>query len=108
MVIESPLAHPLFALYMSTALHFSAVAGPHAASAVYVVNGVVGLSFMNLAKRWLIRTNPVLSVRYAYLAAAIVFASVSANGGIIGFAASHLTAGYPPSIAPPLCRKRVR
>ena len=172
-------------LYVAFPLYAGRLAGPHAASAVYVVNGVVGLSFMYLAKRWLIRTNPVLSVRYAYLAAAIVFASVSANAGIvwfllfiasytvietimlpsletitasldnngnestlfgmlsavsalagtagyylgswlilnasafatwtifgiigiIGFAASHLTAGYPPSIAPPLCRKRVR
>jgi len=65
-------------LYVAFPLYAGRLAGPHAASAVYVVNGVIGLAFMLAAKRWLVRTNPATSTMYAYLAAAIAFTSVAA------------------------------
>lgn len=65
-------------LYVAFPLYAGRLAGTHAASAVYVVNGVIGLTFMLSAKRWLVRINPATSIMYAYLAAAIAFTSVTA------------------------------
>jgi MFS transporter, DHA1 family, multidrug resistance protein len=69
-------------LYVAFPLYAGHLAGPHAASAVYVVNGVIGLTFMLSAKRWLVRINPATSTMYAYLAAAIAFTSVAAFDGL--------------------------
>jgi MFS family permease len=69
-------------LYVAFPLYAGRLAGPHAASAVYVVNGAIGLTFMLTAKRWLVRINPATSAMYAYLAAAIAFTSVAAFDSI--------------------------
>jgi MFS family permease len=69
-------------LYVAFPLYAGRLAGPHAASAVYVVNGIIGLTFMLSAKRWLVRINPATSTMYAYLAAAIAFTSVAAFDGL--------------------------
>ena len=69
-------------LYVAFPLYAGRLSGPHAASAVYVVNGVIGLTFMLSTKRWLVRINPVISTVYAYLAAAIAFTSVAALDGL--------------------------
>lgn len=69
-------------LYVAFPLYAGLLSGPHAASAVYVVNGVIGLTFMLSAKRWLVRIDPVTSTMYAYLAAAIAFTSVVAFDGL--------------------------
>lgn len=65
-------------LYVAFPLHAGRLAGTHAASAIYVVNGAVGLSFMVCARRWLARLDPLVAIKYAYLAAAFAFASVAA------------------------------
>nr|WP_257835390.1 MFS transporter [Burkholderia glumae] len=72
-------------LYVAFPLYAGRLAGPHAASAVYVVNGVIGLAFMLSAKRWLVRINPATSTAYAYLAAAIAFTSVAAFDDLAWF-----------------------
>jgi len=72
-------------LYVAFPLYAGRLAGPHAASAVYVVNGVIGLAFMLSTKRWLVRINPAISTAYAYLAAAIAFASVAAVDDLAWF-----------------------
>ncbi|MEX3671992.1 MFS transporter [Paraburkholderia phenoliruptrix] len=72
-------------LYVAFPLYAGRLAGPHAASAVYVVNGVIGLAFMLVAKRWLVRMNPAISTMYAYLAAAIAFTSVAAFDNLAWF-----------------------
>ena len=72
-------------LYVAFPLYAGRLAGPHAASAVYVVNGVIGLAFMLSAKRWLVRINPATSTAYAYLAAAIAFCSVAAFDDLAWF-----------------------
>jgi MFS family permease len=72
-------------LYVVFPLYAGRVAGPHAASAVYVVNGVIGLTFMLSAKCWLVGINPATSTMYAYLAAAIAFTSVAAFDGLAWF-----------------------
>eukprot|EP00257_Ricinus_communis_P012881 XP_002538671.2 uncharacterized protein LOC8279312 [Ricinus communis] len=69
-------------LYVAFPLYAGRLSGPHAASAVYVVNGVIGLTFMLSAKRWLVRIDPVTSTMYAYLVAAIAFTSVVAFDGL--------------------------
>jgi hypothetical protein len=69
-------------LYVAFPLYAGRLAGPHAASAVYVVNGVIGLTFMLSMKRWLVRINPMKATMYAYLAAAIAFASVAFLDGV--------------------------
>lgn len=63
-------------LYVAFPLYAGRIAGPHAASAVYVVNGVVGLGFMLAMRRRLTRMNLAKMIAGAYLAAAIAFASV--------------------------------
>lgn len=72
-------------LYVAFPLYAGRLAGPHAASAVYVVNGAIGLTFMLSMKRWLVRMNPMTATLYAYLAAAIAFASVSIFDGVVWF-----------------------
>nr|WP_166678954.1 MFS transporter [Paraburkholderia sp. BL6665CI2N2] len=72
-------------VYVAFPLHAERLAGPYAASAVYVVNGVIGLAFMLAAKRWLARINPAISTMYAYLAAAVAFASVAACNDLAWF-----------------------
>jgi MFS family permease len=69
-------------LYVAFPLYAGRLAGPHAASAVYVVNGVIGLTFMLSMKRWLVQINPMTATMYAYLAAAIAFASVAFLDGV--------------------------
>lgn len=69
-------------LYVAFPLYAGRLSGPHAASAVYVVNGIIGLTFILSAKRWLVRINPTTSTMYAYLAAAIAFTSVAAFDGL--------------------------
>lgn len=69
-------------LYVAFSLYAGRLAGPHAASAVYVVNGAIGLTFMLSMKRWLVRINPMTATMYAYLAAAIAFASVAVLDGV--------------------------
>lgn len=72
-------------LYVAFPVYAAKLAGPHAAPAVYVVNGLVGLIFLTLLKRWLVESIPALLVSGAYLAAAVAFASVSIVPGIIWF-----------------------
>ncbi|WP_106282953.1 MFS transporter [Paraburkholderia sp. BL25I1N1] len=69
-------------LYVAFPLYAGRMAGSYAASAVYVVNGVIGLLFMLSARRWLVRMNPVKATIGAYLAAAVAFASVAAMDGV--------------------------
>jgi MFS family permease len=80
-VVASPWFFLFSQLYVAFPLYAARLAGPHAASAVYVVNGLIGLTFMLSAKRWLVRMNPVTSTIYAYLAAAGAFASVGVLHG---------------------------
>jgi len=69
-------------LYVAFPMYAGKLAGPYAASAIYVVNGLVGLIFLSLLKRWLVRAAPTLLAVGAYLVAAIAFASVSMVQGI--------------------------
>ncbi len=72
-------------LYVAFPMYTGQLAGPHAASAIYVVNGVVGLAFILLAKRWLTKVNPASLTTWAYLGAAVTFASVAMLRGIEWF-----------------------
>lgn len=69
-------------LYVAFPVYVAKLAGPHAASAVYVVNGVAGLICLTLLKRWLVESIPSSLVRGAYLLAAVAFASVAMVPGI--------------------------
>jgi MFS family permease len=79
-------------LYVAFPLYAGRMAGPHAASAVYVVNGVIGLAFMLSARHWLVRMNPASATIGAYLAAAVAYASVAAMDGVGWFLV--FVAGY--------------
>jgi hypothetical protein len=72
-------------LYVAFPIYAGQIAGPHAASAVYVVNGVVGLSFIVATRRWLVRMDPATLTTWAYLAAGIAFASVAILHGFEWF-----------------------
>lgn len=72
-------------LYVVFPVYAAKMAGPHAASAVYVVNGVVGLIFLSALKRRLVDSRPGSLVVLAYLIAAAAFASVSLLQGIVWF-----------------------
>ena len=69
-------------LYVAFPVHAAQLAGAHAACAVYVVNGVVGLTFIVAARQWLVRTHPASLTKWAYLAAGFAFASVAMLNGI--------------------------
>lgn len=72
-------------LYVAFPVYAAKLAGPYGASAVYVVNGVVGLLFLALMKRWLVSAQAQALVTGAYLAASVAFASVCVASGIVGF-----------------------
>lgn len=72
-------------LYVAFPMYASQIAGPHAASAVYVLNGVVGLTFILAMKRWMVSVNPASLTTWAYLAAGVAFASVAMWHGIEWF-----------------------
>ncbi|MED7666749.1 MFS transporter [Pseudomonas moraviensis subsp. stanleyae] len=72
-------------LYVAFPMYASQIAGPHAASAVYVLNGVVGLTFIVAMKRWLVSVDPAPLTTWAYLAAGVAFASVAMLCGIEWF-----------------------
>ncbi|TDV70298.1 MFS transporter [Pseudomonas sp. LP_7_YM] len=72
-------------LYVAFPVYAAKLAGPYGASAVYVVNGVVGLLFLSLMKRWLVSTQAQALVKGAYLAASMAFASVCIVTGVAGF-----------------------
>ena len=69
-------------LYVVFPMYAGKLAGPYGASAVYVVNGVVGLIFLSLFKRWWVSTAPTVLTVGAYLLAAVAFAGVSLLNGI--------------------------
>ncbi|MGF6483283.1 hypothetical protein [Paraburkholderia sp. JPY419] len=79
-------------LYVAFPLYAGRMPGPYAASAVYVVNGVIGLAFMLSPKHWLVRMNPASATIGAYLAAAFAYASVAAMDGVAWFLV--FVAGY--------------
>lgn len=72
-------------LYVAFPMYAGQLAGPHAASAIYVLNGVVGLAFIMLAKRWMTRMNPASLTTWAYLGAGFAFASLAVLQGIEWF-----------------------
>lgn len=72
-------------LYVAFPMYAGQLAGPHAASAIYVVNGVVGLAFILLAKRWMTTVNPASLTTWAYLGAGVTFASLAMLRGIEWF-----------------------
>lgn len=72
-------------LYVTFPVYAEKMAGQHAASALYVVNGVVGLIFLTALKRRLVESRPASLAMGAYLAAAVAFASVSTLPGIMWF-----------------------
>ncbi len=72
-------------LYVAFPMYAGQIAGPYAASAVYVVNGVVGLTFIVAIRRWLVRMDPASLTTGAYLAAGVAFASVAMLRGIEWF-----------------------
>ncbi len=72
-------------LYVAFPVYASQIAGPQAASAVYVVNGVVGLTFIVVMRRWLVRVAPASLTIWAYLGAGVAFASVAMLRGIEWF-----------------------
>lgn len=72
-------------LYVAFPMYASQIAGPHAASALYVVNGVVGLTFIFAMRRWLVRMEPAALTTWTYLAAGVSFASVAMLRGIEWF-----------------------
>lgn len=72
-------------LYVAFPMYAGQLAGPHAASAIYVINGVVGLAFIMLAKRWMTKVNPASLTTWAYLGAGVTFASVAMLRGIEWF-----------------------
>lgn len=69
-------------LYVAFPMYAGQLAGPHAASAIYVVNGVVGLGFILTAKRLMLNRDAVAHTTWAYLGAAVAFASLAALNGI--------------------------
>lgn len=83
----------LFAqLYVAFLLHAARLAGSHAAPFIYVVNGLVGMLFMICARRWLAGVDPLVAIKYAYVAAAFAFTSVAAMdfiGWFLLFVASY-------------------
>ncbi len=52
---------------------------------MYVVNGVVGLTFIVVMRRWLVRVAPASLTIWAYLGAGVAFASVAMLRGIEWF-----------------------
>jgi MFS family permease len=72
-------------LYVAFPMYAGQLAGPNAASAIYVVNGFVGLAFILTAKRWMLNMDAASLTTWAYLGAAVAFASLAVLRGIEWF-----------------------
>lgn len=72
-------------LYVAFPIYAGQLAGPYAASAIYVVNGIVGLAFIMMAKRWMLNRVASSLTTWAYLAAGVAFTSLAALHGIEWF-----------------------
>ncbi|MBD8122898.1 MFS transporter [Pseudomonas lutea] len=72
-------------LYVAFPMYAGQLAGPHAASAIYVVNGFVGLAFILKAKRWMLNMDAASLTTWAYLGAAVAFSSLAVLRGIEWF-----------------------
>ena len=72
-------------LYVFFPIYLSRVAQGRLSALIYIVNGVVGVIFMVVAKRWLVATPPQRILIGAYAAAALLFASVSLSENVIWF-----------------------
>nr|WP_315210229.1 MFS transporter [uncultured Albidiferax sp.] len=72
-------------LYVAFPIYLKNLSESTSTAPIYVVNGIVGVGFMVLARRWLIRTPPRQLLLVAYTAASLLFASVALTESLVWF-----------------------
>ncbi len=72
-------------LYVTFPLYLSRLGDADSSAIIYIVNGVVGVIFMILARKWLTRTSPLSLLTIAYISAASLFASMVFTNSLLWF-----------------------
>jgi hypothetical protein len=72
-------------LYVAFPLYMSNLRADVSSGAIFIVNGVVGVTYMVLARNWLTRTAPTRLLLVAYTGAAALFGSMIFSTSIIWF-----------------------
>lgn len=72
-------------LYVAFPIYLKNLSESGSTAPIYVVNGIVGVGFMVLARQWLVRTPPRQLLLVAYTAAALLFASVALTDSLLWF-----------------------
>lgn len=72
-------------LYVTFPLYMSNLNGDPSSGVIYIVNGVVGVAYMVLARKWLTSTSPTRLLLTAYIGAAALFGSMAYSTTLIWF-----------------------
>lgn len=72
-------------LYLAFPIYLKNLSESGGTAPIYVVNGIVGVGFMVLARQWLVRTPPRQLLLVAYVAASLLFASVALTESLLWF-----------------------
>lgn len=72
-------------LYVAFPIYLKNLSESGSTAAIYVVNGIVGVGFMVLARQWLVHTPPRQLLLVAYAAASLLFASVALTDSLLWF-----------------------
>ena len=72
-------------LYVAFPIYLKNLSESGSTAPIYVVNGIVGVAFMVLARQWLVRTPPRQLLLVAYVAASLLFASVALTDSLLWF-----------------------
>jgi MFS family permease len=72
-------------LYVTFPLYMSNLGGDTSSGVIYIVNGVVGVAYMVLARKWLTSTAPTRLLLIAYIGAAALFGVMAYSTTLIWF-----------------------
>lgn len=72
-------------LYVAFPIYLKNLSDSGSTAAIYVVNGIVGVGFMVLARQWLVHTPPRQLLLVAYAVASLLFASVALTDSLLWF-----------------------
>jgi MFS family permease len=72
-------------LYVAFPLYLSKLDGNHSSATIYIINGVVGVCYMVLARKWLTNTRPVTLLVIAYMVSTALFGSMVQTPTVLWF-----------------------
>lgn len=72
-------------LYVAFPIYLSRLDGNHSSAPIYIINGVVGVCYMVLARKWLTNARPVTLLVIAYMVSTALFGSMVQTPTVLWF-----------------------